>query len=754
MSNSPPSSSEGASGSFGLLDPRVQEWIWRRGWRELRDIQERAIRSVLEGSADLLIAAATASGKTEAVFFPLLTQVVHAPSPGIQAVYVGPLRALINDQDERLRDLCGQLDLPVHRWHGDVSAGLKKKMLADPRGILLITPESLEAMFVLRGPELRRIFAAVQAVVLDEVHTYIGEERGRQLQSLLHRMELVCRRRVRRLGLSATLGDMMLAADFIRPGQGAAVQQIVSAASGQVLRVQLKGYLVSEARLLQQHPEPAPEPTTVGPVEEDIGTERAIATHLFDRLYGTENLVFCNRRQEVELYADRLRRMCEDARRPNTFLPHHGSLSRELREDAERLLKDQSRHVTVVCTNTLELGIDIGSVRSVAQLGAPPSVAGLRQRLGRSGRRGEPAVLRVYVQERDVGSDARPQDQLRASLVQSVAMIELLLERWCEPPREGALHLSTMIQQLLSLIAQHGGVTAQQAHRVLVETGPFRGFPAGDFTQLLRALGIREVLMQAPDGNLLLGPQGERIVGHYTFFAAFTTPQEFRVIAAGRELGTVPVDPALAPGMLLIFGGRRWRVERIDERQRTVEVSPAGGGRPPRFGNSGGAVHDGVRERMRVLYHRSDVPAYLDAGAVSLLSEARENYRRLGLQSRHLVEHAGDTILFGWTGDRTQDTLRLLLAQRGLTVEADGLALTVSNATADQVADHLRDIAELPLPDPQAVAAKAPLRATEKHDWLLSEDLQSLNFASRFLDVPAAHSLAGRLASAESSLIG
>lgn len=722
---------------------------------ELRDIQEVAIRTILESHADVLIAAATASGKTEAVFFPLLTQLVSAPSPGVQAIYIGPLRALINDQYERLHDICADLDLPVHRWHGDVGAAAKRRLREAPRGVLLITPESLEAVFALRGPELPRLFPDVQAIVVDEVHTYIGEERGRQLQSLMHRMELVCRRHVRRLGLSATLGDMALAADFLRPGRGPDVAEIVSAAARQELRLQVRGYVITEA-------EPSPPGGAARDAEavaqsrdgEDEATERAIVAQLFERLYGTENLVFCNSRQDVELYADRLRAVCVEARRPNTFLPHHGSLSRDLREEAERLLKDESRQVTVVCTTTLELGIDIGSVISVAQIGPPPSVASLRQRLGRSGRRGDPATLRVYIQERAIGPDTAPQDQLRAALVQTIAMIELLLARWCEPPDGSALHGSTLVQQLLSMIAQHGGLVAHHAYRVLCQTGPFRGVSPGLFADLLRALGARDVLMQGPDGGLLLAREGERIVEHYTFFSAFTTPQEFRVIAGGRELGSMPLDAALVPGMLLIFAGRRWRVEAIDERQRVVEVSPASGGRPPRFGGSGGGVHTNVRARMCALYKDTEVPRYLDTGAIRLLEEARCAFHRLGLDARYLIGHAGDTIVFPWSGDREQRTLCLLLAARGMSVEGDGLAITVKGTSPEKVADHLEDIADLPPMDALALAAKVPVLAIEKHDGLLPEDLRRLNYASRYLDVPAAHSLARMLAGASGGACG
>jgi ATP-dependent Lhr-like helicase len=735
MTSSPRSDSEGAqpSGAFGRLHPQIQRWIWQRGWSELRDIQESAAQAILDTSSDVLIAAATASGKTEAAFFPLLTAIANRPAErGIDALYISPLRSLINDQHGRFEGICREMDLPVTRWHGDVSSGPKQALLKKPCGLLLITPESLEALFVLRGPMLKNLFPALVAVVVDEVHSFIGEERGRQLQSLLYRIELVARQRIRRIGLSATLGDMTLAAEFLRPGGGAEVRQIVSGAKGSEIRLQVRGYLDA----------PAGDGVSEGEAEEN----RAIVAHLYQTLYGSENLVFCNARQKVEYYADALRETATRQNRPNMFFPHHGSLARELREDVERLLKDDEKAITVVCTSTLELGVDIGSVRSVAQIGPPPSVASLRQRLGRSGRRDDPAVLRLYVSESPIGPDTAPQDQLRAGLVQSIAMVELLLERWCEPPEVGALHLSTLIQQLLSMIAQHGGLMAQQAFRVLCEGGPFREVDAPLFEKLLRCLGQHGVIMQSEDGSLFLAPDGERIVEHYTFFSAFTSAEEYRVVTGGADLGTLPLTWALGPGMFLIFAGRRWRVEAVDERARIIEVAPAAGGQVPKFGGSGGAVHQRVRERMRHLYTRVDEPVFLDAPARELLGEARSNFVRLGLGEKQIIPTGADTVVFPWAGDQAQGTLLLMLACRGLSVEADGLAITVVKATPDSVADHLRDIAELPPPDAIALARRAPTKIIEKHDRLLTDELLAAAYASARIDVVAAHTTTRSLA--------
>jgi ATP-dependent helicase Lhr and Lhr-like helicase len=173
----PASSSDTASSSFELLATPVQRWIHSQGWTDLRDAQEAAIPLILSGDTDVLIAAATASGKTEAAFLPICSALVAQPgSGGVQVLYVSPLKALINDQYRRLEGLCEDLDIPVTRWHGDVSGTAKKRLLNDPRGALLMTPESLEAMFVLRGPQIRTLFADLRYVVVDELHSFLGSD--------------------------------------------------------------------------------------------------------------------------------------------------------------------------------------------------------------------------------------------------------------------------------------------------------------------------------------------------------------------------------------------------------------------------------------------------------------------------------------------------------------------------------------------------------------------------------------------------
>ncbi|WP_308104707.1 helicase-related protein [Actinocorallia sp. API 0066] len=498
---------------------------------------------------------------------------------------------------------------------------------------------------------------------------------------------------------------------------------ITSKAEGQELRLQLRGYLKTD-------PSQADEETAPSAVAD-------IAAHLFRTLRGADNLVFTNSRSMVEELTDRLARLSARERVPDEFVPHHGALAKQIREEVEARLKDRARPVTAICTSTLEMGIDIGSVASVAQVGAPNAVAALRQRLGRAGRRGGPAILRVYVTEEEVTGDTAPQEQLREELVQTIAAVNLLLDRWCEPPESGGLHLSTLIQQVLSLIAQHGGVMPADAYRALCGQGPFHHVSTSMFGTLLRDLAAARLVRQESDGLLLHDEEGERLVNHYSFFAAFDSPVEFRLIGDGSPLGTyAPLAPPV-PGMYLIFAGRRWRIVDVDERSRTIELTAASGGRPPGFVGTGAPVHDRIRQEMRAVYTSTDVPVYLDATAQRLLEEARKNFRLLRLHQDPVLTWGSGTVLFPFRGDTVMTTLTLALHHAGLPCTQEGLALTLPKTEPDKARAHLAALAGTPPPDPLALAALAPVKTIDRHDIHLRDTLATAAYAARRLDLPA-----------------
>jgi ATP-dependent Lhr-like helicase len=706
------------SSAFDLLAEPVRRWAWTQGWQALRDIQERAIPPIMAGRS-VVLASATASGKTEAAFLPLLSR--QARGEGLRVLYVSPLKALINDQTRRLEPLAESVGLEVTPWHGDVAASRKRRLRTSPSGILLITPESLEAMFVTRGSDVPGLFEGLDYAVVDELHSFIGTERGRQLQSLLRRLELAIGRELPRVGLSATLGDITLAASFLCGGTGADAEVVESHATRREVRIQIRGYVE------------AIQPENGGEVEQ---TE--LARDLYGVTSGGTHIVFANRRADVELYVNLLKRRCESEHAPDTFWTHHGSLAKDLREEAEDALRG-AKPATVVATTTLELGIDVGSVDTIVQLGAPPSVSSMRQRLGRSGRRaGDPSVLRVLVEEPIVERDVAPQDELRGSLVQSVAMVELVIEGFNEAPQTGALHLSTLVQQVLSLCAQRGGFRADDAWRALCRGGPFSNIEPELFGRLLHDLAERDVLVQTHDGTIVLGHVGERLVNHYDFYSAFLSFEEYRLVVGPRTIGTLPISGPLSVDDLLLFAGRRWRVVEVRDSDRVIELEPAPGGRAPRFTGGAALLDDAVRVRMREVYESSAQGTYLDRGARDLLAAGRRAYLRLGLTEHVVLASGPGAVLFPWRGDRVLDTIALLLGREGFFGAArDGVSVTMPRGSPDDVLGALRKVAEDP-PTAIELASAVANKQVEKHHDLLGEDLLSADYASGRLDLPGA----------------
>ncbi|MGD1851162.1 MAG: DEAD/DEAH box helicase, partial [Cyanophyceae cyanobacterium] len=674
---------------------------------------------------------------------------------GIKTLCISPLKALINDQYRRLSTMGDSLDIAVTPWHGDVDASRKRRLLKQPQGILIITPESLEALLVRHGSAMGAFFQGLNYLVVDELHAFIGVERGKQLQSLMHRVEQVIRRSIPRIGLSATLGDMDLAAQFLRPSSPGQVALVLSDDDGQEIQIQVRGYrkikLNLQTRLKQdfksdrgsqQDSEDSFIPDTLpavnsGEDSDETGESQGeidIAAHLFRVLRGDTNLIFINRRSDVETFTDRLRRLSEQQRVPNEFLPHHGSLSKAIREEAEQALK-RDKPTTVLCTTTLEMGIDVGAVKSIAQVGAPFSVSSTRQRLGRSGRKtGDPAIIRFYISEPEVTPPTDLPGTLRPALVHTIAVVNLIVfDRLCEPPIVSKHHLSTLVQQVLSLIAQYGGVNASQLYQVLCQTGAFRSVPQAIFIQLLRQLGNQDLIQQTHDGILILGLKGEKLVNHFSFYTAFQTADEYRIVTKGKTLGTLPIESPLCEGMFIIFAGRRWKVLMVDADRKVIDVVRATAGRVPSFRGSGGMIHDRVLQEMYRIYSTDDRPIFLDKVALNLLQEGRENFVRLDLNRQFLVKDGKDTLLFCWMGSQVTNTVILLLRTAGLDVGMEGLAIIVRDISPERLSLELNKIVAAGPVDGVELAAIVKDKSIEKHDQFLTEELLCWNYTSSHL---------------------
>jgi ATP-dependent Lhr-like helicase len=653
------------------------------------------------------------------------------PGAGFEAIYVSPMRALINDQFGRIEALCEEIGLPVTKWHGDVASSVKDRARKRPHGILLTTPESLEAILVRRGNEAARLFAVLTYIVVDEMHAFMDSARGRQLQSLLNRVEIAAGRRVARVALSATLADMRISAAFLRPLDPDAVEILESTTGIQELRLQVRGYtepILKPGRGKRDDREDAPESPALN----------AIVKHLFETLRGHRGLIFAGSRQRVELITAELSSLCETLGVPVEFFAHHGSLSREHREDAERRLKDESRPGSIVATTTLELGLDVGHIEAVAQIGPGHTVSGMRQRLGRSGRRtGQAAVMRVYITEMAIDERSHPLDAMRPTTVQAIAMLNLMLRRWNEPQHPGRLHLSTIVHQILALIVQHGGLTAKQGWNRLVESGVFPGIDQGLYLDVLRRMGHPEVKLveQAPDGTLLPGEEGERIINDRGFYAVFMTPDEFKVITdRGKILGSLPVDNPVMPKQLVIFAGRRWRVLEVDAGRKEILVTAGYGGKPPRFGGEGLPPAYEVVAEMRRVYEGIVVPKFLDDVGIGLLTEARETFDHLGLRHHSLRRHDDQLLLFPWVGHRAQMALILALATHDITAASHGIAVSVAGKYRHCLVAALTALAQGPAPDAVALARLMPDMKRAKYDAYLGDDLLARCYASENID--------------------
>jgi ATP-dependent Lhr-like helicase len=370
---------------------------------------------------------------------------------------------------------------------------------------------------------------------------------------------------------------------------------------------------------------------------------------------------------------------------------------------------------------------------------APQSVASLRQRLGRSGRRGDAATLRLFITEKELTDKKdHPLDRLRLELFQSVAMVNLLLGKWFEPADTGQYHFSTLVQQTLSVVGHYGSVRAEQIWRLLCGTGPFGNVEQKTYALLLRAMGEQDLLSQTADGALILGLRGERMVERFTFHSAFSTPEEYRLEHAGKTLGSIPVARPLPLGQLIVFAGRHWEVALVAEEEKRISLKPASGGRPPRFLGGGQALHDGVRREMYRLYSSEEAPVFCDREALRLFEEGRRSFRELGLESTPMLESGDAVTLWPWLGDKTVNTVAMLLHFSGL--KAGGFSGVIEARGADLAACKraLKDILASPRPQGCDLAAKVPNTFIEKHDALVPKKLRELNYAAKFFDVDSA----------------
>ena len=648
---------------FARYAPFIQDYIYRSGWQSLRAVQNAAGDAIFGTEENVLLTASTASGKTEAAFFPILTLLDENPSRTVGVLYIAPLKALINDQFGRLSELFREEGVPVTRWHGDAARSGKRKLLKKPSGILQITPESLESLLINRHMEIPSLFGDLRFIVIDEIHSLLRGDRGLQTFCLIQRLCRLAGCDPRRIGLSATIGNPELAGRFLAAGSGRGTVIPRFDGGKEVWRLSMEHFYTSPPQADEGRPVPGalPEepPTDAAPKAADPGLG-----YIFAHTRGRKCLVFTNSREECETVCQSLRQYCEANHEPDRFLIHHGNLSASYRESAEEEMKDDDSLMSVCATATLELGIDVGRLERAFQIDAPFTVSGFLQRMGRTGRRGGPPEMWFVMREDHPEARAMLPDSIPWYLIQGIALVQLYIEeRFVEPPRMDRLPYSLLYHQTMSTLASHGEMTPRALASRVLTLPCFHRITREDYRLLLRHLLETDHINRTENGGLIVGLTGERVVNNYKFYAVFQENVEYTVRTGSEQLGTIVKPPPV--GDKIAIAGRVWVVEEVDHKRREVFCTLVKGNIPAYFGDVAGDIHTHILERMaRVLREDRQYP-YLMAHAVCRLADARETFRQARMAERPLISLGGRMwALFPWLGSYAFLALERFLKQR------------------------------------------------------------------------------------------
>ena len=727
---------------FYRYAPFIQDYIFRSGWKSLRGVQNAAGEAIFMTDDNVLLTASTASGKTEAAFFPILTLLDEEPPGSVGVLYIAPLKALINDQFGRLNELCEEAGIPVHRWHGDVSQSQKRRLLKKPSGILQITPESLESLMINKHMEIPSLFGDLRFIVIDEIHSLLRGDRGLQTFCLIERMCKLAGCHPRRIGLSATIGNPEAAGEFLAAGSGRPTAIPRFESGKEVWRLSMEHFFntdpqADEGKPVTAEAPPEEDPTDTAPKAADPGLG-----YIFEHTRGKKCLVFTNSREECESVCQVLRQYCEAGHEPERFLIHHGNLSASYRESAEEEMKDDDSLMSVCATATLELGIDIGRLERAFHIDAPFTVSGFLQRLGRTGRRGEPSEIWFVMREDHPEARAMLPELIPWYLIQGIALIQLYIEeRFVEPPRVDRLPYSLLYHQTMSTLASCGEMTpAELASRVL-PLACFHSVTADDYRLLLRHLLEIDHINRTENGGLIVGITGERVTNNYKFYAVFRENVEYTVHAGSEELGTIVKPPPA--GDKIAIAGRVWIVEEVDHKKREVYCSLVKGNIPAYFGDVAGDIHNRILERMFGVLSEEKKYPYLKRHAACRLQDARNTFLKAGMERRYLIPLGGKMwALFPWLGSYAFLALERFLKIRcgkrlglkGLNPSRPYYMQFTMKVTEEEFYKITEEEAAVEF-DPLELVYPGEVPVFEKYDEFVPEELVRKGFACGVLDI-------------------
>lgn len=621
--------------SFYRLAPFIQDYIYRQGWAELRPSQVQACDVIFNTDNHLLLASGTASGKTEAAFLPILTLLAENPSNTIGVLYFSPTKALINDQFYRLTDLMKEADIPVWHWHGDVSQTEKRKLVQNPAGVLQITPESMESILMNKTMDLVRLFGDLRFVIIDEIHNFMGSERGRQILCQLERLTWYTRTFPRKVGLSATLGDYTQAEAWLASGTSRPVSTSAVQAEKQKIRLSVEHFFMNTGNGLYQRENYIAEPYW---------------NYIFEKSRQKKCIIFTSSRRDSENSIVAMREIAEAKGYPDIYHVYHSQISAPFKEAAQTDMKESEGPRVIGATLTLELGVDIGGLERVIQLQAPNSVSSFLQRLGRTGRRGGPSEMFFVNREYLANENVPVPGYIPWSLIQSIAVIQLYIEeRWIEPVKIKKYPYSLLYHQTMSVLASAGEISAQGLARKVLSLPPFKYITPQDFAELIEHLIHIGHIETVDEGGLILGLEGARVVERFQFYSVFPNIEQYSVHYESQELGYF--TSLLPVGELLTLTGKVWEVTGIDLSGKNIFVKPVKG-----YVRSSGTkdppiVHTRVLQYMRkVLLEDTEYP-YLQAGALDRLREARRFARAAGICRYNIITGADRSVyILPWVG--------------------------------------------------------------------------------------------------------
>lgn len=677
---------------FDKYSPFIQDYIYSRNWDSLREVQIGAAEVLFNTEKSLLLTSSTASGKTEAAFFPIISRLYDDPPQSFGALYIAPLKSLINDQFSRLDELLDMSGIPVFHWHGDVAMSHKSKALRDPRGILQITPESLESMLMNRNNDIVRLFGDLRYVILDEIHTLTGTDRGNQIICQICRISRLIGQDPVRIGLSATIGDTEIAAKWLGAGSKREVSVVGMKETRTSWRLGMEHfYIQSDSPDQTESGNKYLTAAGIGDVAETQSTDTEGNTvseevqsygrvpldpgfeYIYDCTADKKCLVFSNSREETEYLTATLRQIAERRGDPDVFLIHHGNLSASLREEAEMKLKDEDIRTVTCATVTLELGIDIGRLERIVQLDAPNTVSSLLQRLGRSGRRGTPPeMMMVFREENPLPNTPLPQ-LIPWGLLRAIAIVQLYLEeRFIEPPNTKKLPFSLLFQQTLSTLAASGELTAKMLAERILSLPPFAAVTKEEYRTLLLSMLHNDFIEMTEEKGLIVGLKGERLINSFKFYAVFKDSEDYTVRAGSDEIGTITTPPPV--GDRFALAGRVWEVEELDVARKLIYVKEVKGKMEISWPGDFGEIHTRILERMKQVLEEDTVYPYLKPNARKRLDVARRVARNTGMLKSSAVHLGGYTwCLFPWLGTRSFRTLRKFIVKNGARFKLSGM---------------------------------------------------------------------------------